>query len=116
MFYHPTKCPDCAHKSPFGKVKCVKCHRRLYSDDLKPIHTKDPFAKRTYRMRVNRHDRQLAVLKAKQSPLSRISSLTTIGSSFLSVTIFIVKELRQIRKDLAYVLKVLFKPPPKDDD
>ena len=116
MFYHPTKCPDCAHKNPFGKVKCVKCHRRLYSNDLKPIHTKEPFAQRTYRMKVNRHDRQLAVLRAKQSPLSRIGSLTAMGSSFLSATIATVKELRQIGKDLAYVWQVIFKTSSNKDD
>ena len=82
MFYHPTICPDCARKNPFGKVRCVKCYKRLYTDDLKPLPMSEQFPPTIHRpkARHDRYTRKLSVLKARQPALSRISSLTSMGT------------------------------------
>ena len=118
MFYHPTKCPDCTHKNPFGKVRCVKCYKRLYTDDLKPLPTSEGFPPTIHspQARHDRYTRKLSVLKARQPTLSRISSLTSMGTFLFDISIAMTKEFRQIGKDLSYVWKVIFNPPPNDTD
>jgi hypothetical protein len=66
--------------------------------------------------RHDRYTRKLSVLKARQPTLSRISSLTSMGTFLFDISIAMTKEFRQIGKDLSYVWKVIFNPPPNDTD
>ena len=66
--------------------------------------------------RHDRYTRKLSALKARQPALSRISSLTSMGTFLFDISIAMTKEFRQIKKDLSYVWKVIFKPSSSDTD
>ena len=111
MFYHPTKCPRCNHSNVFGKIRCGKCLKALYTEDLKPLRGLDIFASSRPHQGYRAENKPHWVLKSthiKANPLSQM------GTFRLDVVVTIVNEIQRIAKDLTYVIRVIFKFPPDE--
>ena len=111
MFYHPTKCPRCNHSNVFGKIRCGKCLKALYTEDLKPLRGLDIFARSRPHQGYRAENKPHWVLKSTHIKANPLSQMGTFG---LDVVVTIVNEIQRIAKDLTYVIRVIFKFPPDE--
>ena len=108
MFYHPTKCPRCNHSNVFGKIRCGKCLKAFYTEDLKPLRGFDALASsQGYRAENKPH----WIFKTTYIKVNPLSQMGTFG---LDVIITIINETQRVIKDLIYAIRVIFKLPPDE--
>ena len=111
MFYHPTKCPRCNHSNVFGKIRCGKCLKVLYTEELKPLRGSDILASSRSRKGYRAENKPHRIPRTTHIKANPLSQMGTFG---LDVVIAVINETQRIIKDLAYVIHIIFKPPPDE--
>ncbi|MAP86566.1 hypothetical protein CMK16_04235 [Candidatus Poribacteria bacterium] len=111
MFYHPTKCPRCNHSNVFGKIRCGKCLKAFYTENLKPLRGFDALASSRSHQGYRAENKPHWIFKTTYIKVNPLSQMGTFG---LDVIIAIINETQRVIKDLIYAIRVIFKLPPDE--
>ena len=111
MFYHPTKCPRCNHSNVFGKIRCGKCLKAFYTENLKPLRGLDALASSRSHQGYRAENKPHWIFKTTYIKVNPLSQMGTFG---LDVIIAIINETQRVIKDLIYAIRVIFKLPPDE--